>query len=251
MKRNIIPVILASLIMAGCGESQVSDTAEVVETASIAEAGSESTDPVETTAAETTIFTTAMTEATTLEETTAITTIPEPTEEDEGGVYDVERGFFVTRVSYPISHFKKWDEDFDAEKRVDEVNNGGADEVEGLLSAETDGETITYVWKTSSFNKMKKEVYEQVVGMNNDIVNDESNSIIGIENDDDFSNIYVYVSSQDEYNANFDYAKIFGIAVSPFAGRELGFFSQETTVHVIDSQTGTEFYTDNFPESNG
>lgn len=245
MKQKIMSVILASLILTGCGGNQLSEVAESVETTAITTAAT-ITDKAKTTTeiTATTSKTTTTQTATEITEKTT-TTIPEPTEDDEGGVFDVERGFFVTRLTFPISTIKAFDENYDPEQNLAKLKEENED---WLLSAEIDGDNVVYMMKTKEYNKWRKET---IRGIEEEIEKtiSEENTIIDITHDDDYGNLYFYVTDEETYRKSWDSLNVMGFAVGiGLSNSMLGFFNDTITVHVIDSQTGVEFKTDIYPE---
>ncbi len=234
MNRRIVPVILASILLTGCGNNQLSEVAESVETTvTVTTTTEETTTAMTTTTVETT------TESTTTEQTT--TTIPEPTEDDEGGVFDVDRGFFVTKLTMPISTLKEFDENYDPEQNLAKLKEESED---WLLSAEIDGENVVYTMKTKEYNKWRKETLKDIEAEIDKTISEE-NTIIDITHDDDYGNLYFYVTDEESYRKSWDSFSVLGIAVGiRMSNSMLGFFADTLTVHVIDSDTGVEFYTD-------
>lgn len=248
MKRLLLTSILCVAILTGCGgaeqtETAVESTAEVETTMAVAE----------TTAVPDTTETTTQTETTAAEETTTetTTTIPEPTEEEEGGEFDVEKGFFVTTITYPLSMLEdlsnQFEMGFDAEGWRSEFETNA--DIKGVESSEIVGDTLVVKFKTSEYNKMRKQLKSEIEDSAAAVVNDTTNSIVKIEYDDDFSNIYAYVSSEDTYNQNFDSLKLIQFETEIlFSNVFYDFFANQFTVHVIDSQTGAEFSTETYPK---
>ena len=241
MKRKLTAVLMAGLLLTGCGGK--SDTLETV---------TEQTEPAvtETTAGTTettttiTAKTTTTVKATTTETTTTqteTTTIPEPTEDDAGGEFDVERGFFVTKLTVPISMLKGYNEDADPEQIVEDLKKDGVD---WLISAEFDGDSVNYTMKTSEYNKWRRETEQDIEDSIQEAILDETNTIIDITHDDDYGNLYVYVTDEESYRKSFDSLKILAIAVGIRITNMFGFFAETLTIHVIDSGTGAEFFTD-------
>lgn len=245
MKRKLSLLLAACLLMTGCGASNqpASEQSEAGQTLTTVEAKETTTGR----AATTTVTTTTAVKATTTVTTTTsavTTTIPEPTEDDAGGEFDVERGFFVTKLSFPVSALKVYDESYDAEQNLAKLKEENAD---WLISAEIDGDNIIYTMKTSEYNKWRKESHKDAEDEIDKIVSDETNSIIDITHDDDYADLYVYVTDEESYSKSWDSLSIMGLAVGiQISNSLLGFFSDTLTVHVIDSSTGTEFFTDTY-----
>lgn len=247
MKRRIISVILSSLIMTGCGSKQISDIVETGETTTTTSSTSITTSTTtdittiateETTTATTTTTVEISTESTTTEQTTAA--IPEPTEDDEGGAFDVDRGFFVTRIIVPISLLTLDDENVNLDEKIAQIKSDN----DYILDIELSGDNAIYVIKTSEYNKLKRETKTEIEKQLDDIVNDSANTIVRIDYDDDFANIYCYVTSQSEYQSDFNSMSLLGVVLSiRLSNAMLDFFADKTTLHVIDNQTGTEFVT--------
>ena len=241
MKRKIISVILASLIMTGCGNSQLSEVAESVETTVTATTTTEET---KTTTTTTTVeTTTTQTTTTTAEQTT--TTIPEPTEDEAGGVFDVDRGIFITKLTMPSDVLENGKENFDAEKIVSDANSNGED---WLIDAELDGDNVIFTVKTSMYNKIRKDTIDELRNIVEQTTN-ESETINEITFNDEVSDFYAYVTSEEEYNKSMDGVSLWGMMVGASMSHYMfRFFSDEMTLHIIDSQTGVEFKTDVYPK---
>lgn len=241
MKRKLTAVLMAGLLLTGCGGK--ADTLETV---------TEQTEPAVTeTTPGTTEISTTITEKTTTTvkaittETTTTqtetTTIPEPTEDEEGGEFDVKRGFFVTKLTMPISTLKSFDESYDPEQNIAKLKEENED---WLLSAEIDGDNVVYTMKTAEYNKWRKETIKDIEAEIEKTISEE-NTIIDITHDDNYSNLYFYVTDEESYRKSFDSFIVMGIAIGiRMSNSMLGFFDDTLTVHVIDSATGAEFFTD-------
>ena len=174
------------------------------------------------------------------ESETAAQVIPEPTAEDEGGVFDVDRGFFVTKITVPASLLA----DNGKSGTVEEKAAKAKDEADYILDAEVNGDNVIYTIKTSEYNRIKRETKAEIVKQIDDIVNDSTNTITRVEYDDDFANIYCYVTSESEYQSDLGSAKLIGVMLSiGISNVTMNFFAGKTTLHVIDNQTGAEFVT--------
>lgn len=241
MKCKLTAVLMAGLLLTGCGGKV--DTLETV-TEQTEQAVTETTAGTTETTTTITAKTTTTVKATTTETTTTqteTTTIPEPTEDEEGGEFDVERGFFVTKLTMPISTLKSFDESYDPEQNIEKLKEENED---WLLSAEIDGDNVVYTMKTAEYNKWRRETEQDIEGNIQEVISDETNTIIDITHDDDYGNLYVYVTDEESYRKSFDSLKIMGIAVGIRIVNMFGFFAETLTIHVIDSGTGAEFFTD-------
>lgn len=261
-----IAAVLFAATLTGCGGT-AGDSSEAA-TESVAEqtelAGNETTELTETTAqTETTTqsTTTTGTTGTTVqtesaesadttsihgesdipgESETAAQIIPEPTAEDEGGVFDVDRGFFVTKITVPASLIEGDGSSGTVEEKVAAVKA----EKEYFIDAEIDGDNVIYTMKTSEYNRIKRETKAEIVKQIDDIVNDSTNTITRVEYDDDFANIYCYVTSESEYKSDLGSMNLIGVVLSiGISNVTMDFFADKTTLHVIDNQTGAEFVT--------
>lgn len=255
-----IAAVLFAATLTGCGgtagDSSESATESVTEQTELA--GNETTEltetdaQTETTAQSTTTTgtteTTVQTESAESADTTSIhgesetaaQVIPEPTAEDEGGVFDVDRGFFVTKITVPASLIEGDGSSGTVEEKVAAVKA----EKKYFIDAEIDGDNVIYTMKTSEYNRIKRETKAEIVKQIDDIVNDSTNTITRVEYDDDFANIYCYVTSESEYQSDFGSAKLIGVILSiEFTNVMMDFFADKTTLHVIDNQTGAEFVT--------
>ena len=227
MKRKMMSVMLASLIMTGCGSSHVSEVAESVETTVTMTTPEE----IETTTTTTTItVTTERTTTTATEQTT--TTIPEPTDDDAGGEYDVERGFFVTTFRFPASMLS------------DNISDN-----DWILSREIDGDTAIIKVKTSEYNKWIKEAIEDTKRICKETADEENDSIVEITTNDNATEYYAYVTSEEEYNQSFDSLKLMGLMLGAEISRSIfGISDGKLHLHIIDNQTGNEFYSEDYPK---
>lgn len=240
-KKSLLSILLAaSLALCSCGtELESSET--------IAEAEPEITEI--TAAATTTIETTTDTDTTTIQETTTAetttiettTTIPEPTEEDEGGVFDVDRGFFVTKVTIPASFIEKF-------QNTEDTNISSNDSII-LDSVQNDDGSVTYTYKTSEYNKFRREALSDFESSYNEMfANRENCTLTAFYVDDTMENITVFVSSEEEYRSSLDVALLIGIPIAAELYSAIFDFPEETVVHFVDEQTGYEFDTKTFPE---
>ena len=255
-----IAAVLLAATLTGCGGTagSSSETATESMTEQTELAGNETTAQTETDAqTETTAqstTTTGMTETTVQteptentdttsilgESETAAQVIPEPTAEDEGGVFDVDRGFFVTKITVPASLLADNGDGMTVEEKVAAVKDGK----EYFIDAEIDGDNVIYTIKTSEYNRIKRETKAEIVKQIDDIVNDSTNTITRVEYDGDFANIYCYVTSESEYQSDLGSMNLIGVVLSiGLSNVTMDFFSDKTTLHVIDNQTGAEFVT--------
>lgn len=103
---------------------------------------------------------------------------------------------------------------------------------------------MIYTIKTSEYNRIKRETKAEIVKQIDDIVNDSTNTITRVEYDDDFANIYCYVTSESEYQSDLGSMNLIGVVLSiGISNVTMDFFADKTTLHVIDNQTGAEFVT--------
>lgn len=261
-----IAAVLFAATLTGCGGTAGGSSETATE--SVAEqtelAGNEATELTETTAqtetttqsttttgtAETTVQTESAENADTTsihgesdihgESETTAQIIPEPTAEDEGGVFDVDRGFFVTKITVPASLI----EGDGSSGTVEEKAAKAKAEADYILDAEVNGDNVIYTIKTSEYNRIKRETRAEIVKQIDDIVNDSTNTITRVEYDGDFANIYCYVTSESEYQRDLGSMNLIGVVMSiGLSNVMLDFFADKTTLHVIDNQTGAEFVT--------
>lgn len=174
------------------------------------------------------------------ESETAAQVIPEPTAEDEGGVFDVDRGFFVTKITVPASLLADNGDGGTVEEKAAKAKA----ETDYILDAEVNGDNVIYTIKTSEYNRIKRETKAEIVKQIDDIVNDSTNKITRVEYDGDFANIYCYVTSESEYQSDLGAMNLIGVVLSiGISNVTMDFFADKTTLHVIDNQTGAEFVT--------
>lgn len=252
MGKKRTALILSALMLTGCGgvEQSVSEQSETItameektETAAV-ETGTTST--AETKAATTTkkVTTTKATTTTETATTEAETTIPEPTEDDAGGEYDTERGFFVTKLKFPVDALANGGENFDPEKDAEKAREEGWD---WFLDEEIVDDTVILTVKTSEYNRCKRDYVDNVRENLAEDAREEDDSILEITIDDNIENMYVYVTSEDEYRSSFDGFKIWGsITAIKLVNIYFGFTSEKITLHVIDRGTMIEFLTSEY-----
>ena len=186
-------------------------------------------------------------ESTTIE-TTTTTTIPEPTEEDAGGVYDIDRGFFVTKVEIPFSVFEGFSKMNDEQFNPDEVDTSDWENNPEILQFEKTDNSYILTYKTSTYNKLKDEAYDNMMETFNGDKYCGNTSFVSVSADKQLENIYINVTSEDDYNKNWDGLSILGIILEKYMNCIMFDFSQSTTIHVIDQTTGEEFATDEYPK---
>lgn len=225
------------------------ETTELTETDAQTETAAQSmTSQSTTTTGMTETKTTAQTEPTENADTTSIhgesetaaQVIHEPTAEDEGGVFDVDRGFFVTKITVPASLLSDNGDGMTVEEKAAKAKA----ETDYILDAEVNGDNVIYTIKTSEYNRIKRETKAEIVKQIDDIVNDSTNTITRVEYDGDFANIYCYVTSESEYQSDLGAMNLIGIVLGiGISNVMMDFFSDKTTLHVIDNQTGAEFVT--------